>query len=199
MMFGTTETESTWSGYIPPENLSEPELRTRVKRSTRASDPEVEQLIAIYRKGRPGISNADVDLIINTDMSGFRSGVITQLERKAEMSKAAAYSYYFTWKTPVRGGVLKSIHTLDIPFVFDTVDVTQSMTGFGQDRYALADKMRSAFAAFARTGNPGTKGPNWPAFTLAQRATMIFGSETKAVNDPYGEERKALAALRRPS
>jgi para-nitrobenzyl esterase len=70
------------------------------------------------------------------------------------------------------------------------------MTGTGQDRYALADKMSAAWAAFARSGNPNHKGlPNWPKFNPAQRATMIFDHECKVVNDPNGEERKALAAL----
>jgi carboxylesterase type B len=38
--------------------------------------------------------------------------------------------------------------------------------------------------------------PKWPAFNMAQRATMIFDNECKAVNDPHGEERLALSALR---
>jgi para-nitrobenzyl esterase len=71
------------------------------------------------------------------------------------------------------------------------------MTGSGQDRYALADRMSAAWAAFARTGNPNHKGlPNWPAFNTGQRATMILDNECKVVNDPNGEERVAMAALR---
>ena len=38
--------------------------------------------------------------------------------------------------------------------VLENVDQGQSMTGTGQDRYALQDKMRNAWAAFARSGNP---------------------------------------------
>jgi carboxylesterase type B len=53
----------------------------------------------------------------------------------------------------------------------------------------LADKMSSAWIAFARTGNPSnpTTG-NWPAYGPA-RATMMFDNETKVVNDPAGAER----------
>jgi para-nitrobenzyl esterase len=70
------------------------------------------------------------------------------------------------------------------------------MTGTGQDRYALADKMSRAWVAFARTGNPNHKGlPNWPAFTTDQRATMIFNNECETVRDPGKAERLALAAL----
>jgi para-nitrobenzyl esterase len=54
----------------------------------------------------------------------------------------------------------------------------------------------AAWVAFARTGNPNHKGlPNWPAFTIDQRATMIFNNECKTVNDPRKEERLALAAI----
>ena len=56
--------------------------------------------------------------------------------------------------------------------------------------------MSAAWSAFARTGNPNVKGlPHWPAFTADQRATMVFDNETKLVNDPYKEERLAIAAL----
>jgi para-nitrobenzyl esterase len=104
--------------------------------------------------------------------------------------------YYFTWRSPVRDGKLKAFHTLEIPFVFENVDVGKAMTGTGQDRYALADKMSRAWVAFARTGNPNQKGlPNWPAFAIDQRATMIFNNECKIVHDPGKEERQALAAI----
>jgi para-nitrobenzyl esterase len=56
--------------------------------------------------------------------------------------------------------------------------------------------MSAAWVAFARTGNPNAKGlPHWPAFTADQRATMIFNDECKLVNDPFKEERLAIAAL----
>jgi para-nitrobenzyl esterase len=104
--------------------------------------------------------------------------------------------YYFTWRSPVRDGKLKAFHTLEIPFVFENVDGGKPMTGTGQDRYALSDKMSRAWVAFARTGNPNHKGlPNWPAFNTDQRATMVFNNECKIVNDPGKEERLALDAL----
>jgi para-nitrobenzyl esterase len=95
---------------------------------------------------------------------------------------------------------MKSYHTLDIPFVLYNIDVAASMTGSGQDRYALAHKMSAAWAAFARNGNPNHPDlPKWPAFNTADRSTMILGSECKVVNDPNREERLALRALREPS
>ena len=155
----------------------------------------MDQLIAAYRKGRPGISNIDLYLILASDVA-FRQGVLTEAERKAAAGKAPAYMYYFTWRTPVRDGKLKTLHTLEIPFVFGNVDLAKSMTGSGEDRYALEDKISNAWVAFARSGNPNHKGlPHWPAFNETQRATMIFNNECKVVNDPNGEERLALRAV----
>ena len=71
------------------------------------------------------------------------------------------------------------------------------MNGGGKDRYALAESMSEAWVSFARTGNPNHKGlPEWRAFDNTRRATMIFDTECKAVNDPYGEERLAMEAVR---
>ena len=96
----------------------------------------------------------------------------------------------------MRDGKLKAFHTLELPFVFDNVDLDEAMTGTGHERYSLADKMSNAWVAFARSGNPNHKGlPDWPAFNNTQRATMIFNNECKVLNDPNGEERIALRAL----
>ena len=105
--------------------------------------------------------------------------------------------YYFTWRSPVREGKLRCFHTLEIPFAMQNVDECKSMTGFGEDRYPLQDKLGAAWAAFARTGNPNTKSlPNWQPFKPDQRATMILSNECKLVNDPNREERLALMATR---
>jgi len=98
----------------------------------------------------------------------------------------------------VRQGKMKSYHTLEIPFVFENVDEAKSMTGEGQDRYALQDKMSAAWTAFARSGNPSTKElPSWPAYNATQRATMILGNDCKVMNDPNKEQRMVLASIKR--
>ena len=68
------------------------------------------------------------------------------------------------------------------------------MVGTGPEVQPLADKMSAAWAAFARTGNPNTEMlSDWPAFDLDSRSTMIFNNECRQVNDPYNEERQAIA------
>src|SRR5262245_61480276 len=201
LLIGSTETEVTWNvntDYtVPPDAAA---LRERVKRTLRGvDDARVDQIIAIYRKGRPKAGTLDLALIIETDASQFRSGVDTEAERKAALGKAPVYMYRFQWYSPVSGGRLRAMHCMDIPFVFENVDLSRSVVGDGQDRYALAEKMSSAWVAFARGGNPNTKLlPTWNPFTADRRATMIFNNECRAVNDPYREERLVIAAAQPP-
>lgn len=197
LLTGTTETEVTFFPNTPLDPIDNAQLLARVKAAVpRATDAQARNIIEMYRKGRPGISDIDVALIVESD-ARFRPGVVQQAELKAAQA-APVYLYYFTWRTPVRDGKLKSLHTLEIPFVTANVDNAPSMTGTGEDRHALEERMSAAWAAFARTGNPNHGGlPDWPRFDTATRATMIFDNECKVVNDPNGAEYRALMALRR--
>ena len=195
-MIGSTETEVTWNASMKFDRLDDTQLRESVKKAARVDDAAADRLIAVYRKGRPKASNLDLFLILSTDFSNFRHGTDIEAERKAELGKAPVYKYYFQWYSPVRDGQLRSYHTLDIPFVFENVDIAESMVGVAPERYQLAEKMSGAWASFARTGNPNHKGlPHWEPFTTAQRATMIFNKECRAVNDPYSQERLAREAV----
>jgi para-nitrobenzyl esterase len=198
LLIGSVETEVTFLRSTPLEPMDDAQLHARVKQVLRgADDAAVDHLIDVYRKGRPGIANTDLYLILASDAT-FRAGMMTEAERKADQPGAPCYMYYFTWRSPVRDGKLRTFHTLEIPFVFDNVDLATAMTGSGQDRYALEDKISGAWVAFARTGNPShSLLPDWPAFTTTKRATMILNDQCEVVDDPHGDERRALLAVER--
>ena len=193
LLIGTTETEVSFFPNQQLDPIDDANLHARVKQILRgADDAKVDQLIAAYRKGRPNATNTDLFLIIASDAT-FRTGVVLEAERKAAQGKALVYQYLFAWRSPVRDGKLRSFHTLEIPFVFDSVDLAKSMTGSAQDAYVLAEKVSSAWVAFARTGNPNHAGfPQWAPFDNSRRAVMILEIECKAVNDPYGAEQRLL-------
>jgi para-nitrobenzyl esterase len=195
LLIGTTETEVTFFPNQVLDPIDDASLRTHVKRTlAKASDAQVDEVIAAYRKGRPGVANTDLYLALASDAT-FRAGVLTEADRKAAQ-KAAVYQYYFTWKSPVEDGKLRSFHTLEIPFAFDNVDMATSMTGAGPERQALADKVSGAWVAFARSGNPNHKGlPAWAPFDTTKRATMVLDNECKLVNDPHGEEQRLLRSV----
>jgi para-nitrobenzyl esterase len=168
-----------------------------VKRTIRVDDAEADRLIALYRKNRPTDRRGDLALIMAADNSALRLSAYAIAERKSAQGKAPVYAYLFKWRSPVNNGKLRSMHCMELPFVFDHVDNTPFMNGTGTDRYPLAAAMSDAWVAFARTGNPNHSGlPRWPAFDATTRATMVFDTDPRAMNDPYGEERLEMQAVR---
>jgi len=196
LMMSSTETEDAWSDPPPPLLMSDEDMLTRVRRIARNDDAKAKDLVALYRKTHPGITNTDVWLIMNADNTR-RSNAQLLSELKTAQGKAPAYLYFFNWRSPVHKGQMKAYHTLDIPFALYNIDQAASMTGAMQERYALAHKMSAAFAAFARSANPNHADlPNWPAFNTRTYPTMVFGNDCKVMNDPNREERLALKAVR---
>jgi para-nitrobenzyl esterase len=201
ILCGSNETEGV--PYAVPESpywRSEPTdvaaLRARVKEIVPVDDAEADRLIAIYRANRPAESFGDLAAVMAGDTSPLRLSSYTIAERTFARGTAPVYMYYFQWRSPVREGRLRSMHGMELPFVFDHVDDLAFMTGTGRDRYVLADAMSRAWVAFARSGNPNHPGlPDWPAFDPNRRATMVFRATGTVVNDPYGEARRALAAI----
>jgi para-nitrobenzyl esterase len=197
VLIGTVETEVTFFPGQMLEPMDDATFHGRVKQLLRsASDADVDGVIAAYRKGRPDRANTDLYLIMSSDAT-FRASILLEAERKAQQTQSPVYQYYFTWRSPVRDGKLRTFHTLEIPFVFDNVDECKSMTGSGADRLPLADKMSKAWVAFARSGNPNHAGlPDvWVPYDNTRRATMIFNDKCELLNDPYGSEQRLLHSV----
>ena len=199
MLIGTNGTESTALLGIADASLfslNEADMRTKLKSYLHLTDDaQLDSLLAVYKKDRPNASPSDIYFAVTTDRM-MRMNAITQAERKAAQGAAPAYMYIFDWRSPVLGGKLRSPHGMELAFVFDNTDKTTGMNGTGADLAPLAEKVSSAWAAFARTGNPNASGlPHWPAYDTKSRATMIFNDECKVVDDPGRDERLAVGAL----
>lgn len=106
----------------------------------------------------------------------FRPGSVLQANDKAAVKGGApVYMYLFTWQSPVFDGKYKALHCMEVPFVFDTIDLSNHMTGGGQEAHVLAEKMSGAWINFAKTGNPNYKNlPEWPKYNSSNTATMHF-------------------------
>jgi para-nitrobenzyl esterase len=192
MIVGTCKDEAAWQiGEKNPATftLDEQGMRSRLLSSLRAPAADVDELIAIYRKARPGASPSDIFFEISSDRS-TRMNAIAQAERKARLGKAPAYMYYFAYDTPMDGGKYRAFHTAELPLVLRLV------------RYPNSDKvsrqLAGAWASFARSGNPNHGGmPLWAPYSLEQRATMVFAGENSHVeNDPMREARLKYLSLR---
>jgi para-nitrobenzyl esterase len=191
MLIGTTETEGSF--FAPNELLTmdEAAVRTRFQRSL---GDDTDKIVALFRKTRPRATPSELYFTI----SAFPTSAHIQAQRKSELSKAPAWLYYFTWRTPIQNGLRLSPHTIEIPFAFNNQWLLPELVGTGADLQPLADKVNGSWVAFARTGNPNHSGiPNWPAYNGTQRSTMIVNNEWKVVNDPNHEERLAMAKFSR--
>lgn len=196
LMIGSTDTEITWNTFQNYDNLDDASLRHYVRGALRSDDATADRVIALYRGTRPNASNLDLLLQIGTDASNFRRGTGLQAERKAALGKAPVYKYHFGFYSPVRDGELRSMHCMDIPFALHNVDIAGPVLGTAPELKGLEEKMSTAWATFARTGNPNHPGiPEWKPFTLDARDTMVWNIETKAVPDYKGEELKTVNAI----
>jgi para-nitrobenzyl esterase len=155
---------------------------------------KADALIAAVRAAHPDYSPT---YVFNAVMSAvyFLGGSIAIAERKAAQRRAPAYLYYLSWETPAAGGLFKSPHALDLPLMFDNVEMARALLGPGSAPQTLADKMASTWIAFASTGNPNNAAlPAWPAYDARRRATMIFDVEPRVEHDPVRGIRRALPA-----
>jgi para-nitrobenzyl esterase len=152
---------------------------------------KTEDIIADYRKWYPDYSPSDVFFAVTT---AFRSwhGMVIESERRAAQN-GPTWAYNFAWKSPVGGGKWGAPHTMDIPFAFDNVQISASMTGGGAEAQKVADQVSETFIAFARTGDPNNKAiPTWARFDLRKRPTMVWDVVSRVEDDPRGEERKLM-------
>ncbi len=79
---------------------------------------------------------------------------------------------------------------MDVPFAFNTLDLTNA-TGGRADAQVLADTMSSVWAAFARNGRPDHPSiPAWPVYDAETRATLMLDKTCRIENDPRGEARR---------
>ena len=196
LLIGTNKDEAALflAGDPRRRRLTEEEL---VERLTPMLGARRDEILAVYREQRP--ADTPWELLIGIASESTRLASIRLAERKAAGGPAPVYMYLFTWESDHFGGLFRSAHGMEIPFVFDHPDVAP-MTGTRPERYRLAETMSRAWAAFARSGDPSHDGlPSWPAFDAERRATMRFDVSCRVDDDPRRAERVAWEgmALRR--
>lgn len=163
--------------------LTEDELRTRV---TALAGPHTDRVIETYRRLYPGASPAE-RLIATTTDCNFRLRSLVLASRRVAKGRAPVWMYSFDWQTPVHEGRLKAPHAMDVPFAFDTIDLTK-LTDLSPAARGLSSTMSGVWAAFARHGRPVSDAiPAWPAYDLKDKATLVLDSPCRIEHDPRGE------------
>lgn len=172
------------------ERLTEDDLRAPVAEqgflSLAAYGLPVETALAAYRTLDPDASPGDVLAELQTDW-WCRIPAVRLADAHAAAARhggAGTWVYEFSWPSPVFGGAMGSCHALEIPFVFDTLDLGPKQMVGGllgpEPPQELATEMHRAWVRFAATGDPG-----WPRYDSERRATQRFGVPSRVVNDAY--------------
>jgi para-nitrobenzyl esterase len=120
--------------------------------------------------------------------ASFRRPAFEQAIRKAALGAAPAYSYIYSWRTPVLDGRPGSFHACEIAFTFDNAEICDHYSGGTPEAFVLSKQISTAWVNFARTGNPNHEGlPHWPTYTGENQATMYFDSPSEVRNNPERE------------
>ncbi|MBF6327252.1 carboxylesterase family protein [Nocardia transvalensis] len=118
----------------------------------------------------------------------FRIPALWCAEANADAGRNT-YLYEFAWRSPARNGALRACHGLDVPFTFDTPHSPLAASLIGSeippDFAPLSTAMRSAFAAFTTTGDPG-----WPQFDSTERIRRIWTTPPSLGRDSLSTSRR---------
>ncbi|HET8840499.1 MAG TPA: carboxylesterase/lipase family protein [Ktedonobacteraceae bacterium] len=157
---------------------------------------EAQHALSMYTQARADASSEMAWIDIMGDLV-FRIPAIRLAEGQIRQG-TPVWMYRFDWESPAFGGLLGAAHAMEIPFVFNTLDVglSRMFTGDSPDRQPLSDLMHASWAAFIRNGDPTVVGlPTWPSYDLEKRATMIFSDNPHLIDDPQGQVRTLWARI----
>jgi para-nitrobenzyl esterase len=105
-----------------------------------------------------------------------------------------AHLYDLTFSAPANGGALGACHGLDVPLAFGVFD-GNSLGGMligptpSPETEALSARIRSAWTAFAATGDPG-----WPDYDTERRLTQLLDAEPQVTAYPEEASRRLWEA-----
>ena len=192
MLIGSVSEEGNRMSSRPTEeewhaSLAKPygnERATTIIATLKKAYPQKKiQTLSYMCSGTPGLNGLSM-----------RNNVVKMAKLKHELRAAPAYTYYFTWQTPILDGLPGAWHTAELQFCFDNTKRCEQGTGNTPEAHVLAKKMASSWAAFAATGNPSLPGLKWEPTNPETNKTMIWDNECHTVDDPDGEARKIIVS-----
>jgi para-nitrobenzyl esterase len=190
LVTGTTADE--WKLFMLQEGgaeLADDQLRRRTSRLVGDDPAAVDEALALYREARPGATNRDLWAAVLTDHV-FRMPAVRLAD--AQRPHAPVAMYRFDYPSSAFGGLPGACHAIDVPFVFDTVDVPaieMLLGGTDDGTRLLARRCATAWTTMAHTGRPAHDDLAWPGYELDERATCILHRDPAVLPDPEGDIR----------
>lgn len=152
-------------------DISEPKTAEEVKAELTARIGE-EKAVRFMEEFPKAFPSEEPKAMLYMDMR-YRPNAVKQAEIKSLQNAAKAYLYQFTWKPETNA--LGASHGVELPFMFDNVEVMREMTGSTESAYKLEDIISNYWLAFIRTGDPNVKGqPVWEPYNVKDGPCMIL-------------------------
>jgi para-nitrobenzyl esterase len=139
------------------------------------------QTLSYMCSGSPGLNGL-----------GMRNNVVKMAKLKHQLNAAPAFTYYFTWQSPILDGLPGAWHTADLQFCFDNTKRCEQGTGNTPEAQVLAKNMAASWASFAATGDPSILGLKWQPTGPETNRTMIWDNECRMADDPEAKARTII-------
>ncbi|KWX20021.1 carboxylesterase [Mycolicibacterium wolinskyi] len=167
LLIGTNSAEGNL--YLVPQGQFDTSIRDDVDALAARVCADPTALVEDYRARYPDAAWGELRSAILGDAL-FRTGSDRLADAHAQLGGEPTYRYEFTWQSAALDGQLGACHAMELPFVFDVLDLETlrgrgALLGPGRPPAALAAQMHSAWVRYARTGDPG-----WPQ-AVTQRFT----------------------------
>ena len=179
LLAGSNRDEATLFALLQLLPTDRAQLETRVRAQVPAE--RADAILAVYPPDRAGALHLARDAVFGMPMIHL-----------AERHRAPTWMYRFDWPTPAFGGQLGAMHALEVFLMWmdpERRGVQMVLGGPpGAEVRALADRMKRAWLAFVRDGDPG---PDWPRYAPPTRTTRLFDVADQLVDDLERERREA--------
>jgi para-nitrobenzyl esterase len=194
-----------WRAFEPDfEKYEQSIMKERILQLMRSDGEEeatLDYIIKTYKDSR-GDNYSPMNLQELHDMymtdSVFRIPSIKFAEAQSKHQENT-YMYLFTWETPYESGRYRSLHALEIAFVFGSFWEEDLFTLIKKtdETASLSDKMMSYWTSFARFGDRNNNSNIvWPRYDTANRKSIILNKEIEIREDPLKSERKMWNKMR---
>ncbi len=195
-MAGNVATETRMqlaSADIKNFDLDLAEVKRRTARLLRFDEAQTNRILEAYQDANPGDRPGDLLAAVSTDYVYIRN---TRRHATLQSAQAPTWSYVYTRRTPVRGGILRVPHESEVPILFGAPEASPQMVGVGGDIPLMTRIMIATWSAFARTGNPNNPSvPSWPKHNAEDSYSMLLNVRSEVARDPGGAARSLLDPL----
>jgi para-nitrobenzyl esterase len=173
-------TEEEWHASLS-KAYGEDKASAIIATLKRAYPQKAIQTLSYMCGGSPGLNGL-----------GMRNNVVKMAKLKHQLNAAPAFTYYFTWQSPIFDSLPGAWHTADLQFCFDNTKRCEQGTGNTPEAQELAKNMAASWASFAATGDPSIPSLKWTPTDPEANRTMIWDNERRMADDPEGEARKII-------